>query len=150
MGYYADIYVIKKTRSKDYALKFLDTFLPKRKESTDDYVIYTSSSDEPKYIFKKVEDLMIYFERNTTIYQSIYWNGTDKNNLNKHAMLFYTIDGYMVFGISRDYNYKEEGLEEMKSFLRSDKGYIITECPPKDNYSDFCKMIDFLKQEKFK
>lgn len=148
---YADIYVIKKTRSKDYALKFLDTFLPQRKENTHYYAIYAPSSNEPKHVFKKVENLMIYLERNPNTYQSIYWNGTDKSNLNTHAMLFYTIDGYIIFGISRHSNYKEEeGLAEMKSFLESDKGYILGECPPPNSYSEFYEEMKIVEKERQK
>jgi hypothetical protein len=61
-------------------------------------------------------------------------------------MLFYTKDGYMIFGISRDSHgiddtqNERECLALMQVFLKTDKGYITYECPPEDNWNDFIKV----------
>jgi hypothetical protein len=38
MSGFADIYVIKKNRSKKLAIQFLDYFLPQREESSNEYL----------------------------------------------------------------------------------------------------------------
>ena len=145
MGHYADIYVIKKTRSKQLGLDFLDHFLPKRKESADAYDV-PQYGDSTQVIFSKAKEVMSYMEQHLDVYQSIYWNNTDPENPNRHGMLFYTKDGYMIFGISRDSNgiddtqNERECLALMQDFLKTDKGYITYECPPEDNWNDFIKV----------
>jgi len=138
----ADIYVIKKTRSKKEGIQFLDHFAPDREESCDEYTIPRFSMN-PKLEFNKANDLMDYLEQNPNEGQSIYWKNCAERHPNKHAMLFYTSDSYMIFGISMnsfelsDSIYHEECLAEMKAFLKVEHGYITHECPPEDTYPEF-------------
>ena len=147
MGYYADIYVIKNSRSRQKGIDFLNHFIPNRKESADEYLI-PQYADNPKYEFDNANDLMEYLEENPKIEQSIYWNNLDVGNLNRHAMIFYTSESNMIFGISRN-NYGVENtqneevcLAEMKQFLETDKGYITYECPPETELDEFIKMVN--------
>ncbi len=57
MGYLADIYVIKKTRSKAVVIEFLNHFLPNREHSAEEYWI-PQYSDNPLYEFKNPSELM--------------------------------------------------------------------------------------------
>ena len=67
----------------------------------------------------------------------------DKESPNAHGMLFYTEDGYMIYGVSRDTyevetNRKPERcLEEMQEFLETNIGYITHECPPESTHEEF-------------
>lgn len=147
MGYYADIYVIKKTRSKIVALEFLKHFLPQRKESAECYEI-PQYGINTEIEFNNAEELMDYLEKNTTTTHSIYWTNMDKKNLNRHGMIFYTADSCMIFGISRDHHginhteNEEYCLIELKDFFNTEKGYITYECPPEDTYDEFIDIVN--------
>lgn len=146
MSYYADIYVIKKDRSKRNGLEFLDRFLPNRKESTDEYLI-PQFSEKPIKVFEKAEKLMEFLELETSYTQAIYWSNLESESPNAHGMLFYTKDGCIIYGISRDaneieaYRTAETCLKEMQVFLQTDKGYITYECPPEDTYEEFLTKV---------
>ncbi|WP_299126051.1 hypothetical protein [uncultured Tenacibaculum sp.] len=70
-------------------------------------------------------------------------------------MIFYTKDGNMIFGISRNadmsgnlitYN-EDECLKQMKEFFKSEMGYIHYENPPADSYTKFVEIVKELKNK---
>lgn len=148
MSFYADIYVLVETRSKKMAVEFLNYFLPVREESANEYLI-PQYSDNPMYTFKKAYDVMNFLELNQDCEQSIYWRSADEDSINKHAMIFYTTDGCMIFGISRytDESTKNEDscLEQMKQFFKTDLGYIDYENPPVKSKKEFVEIVEKLK-----
>jgi len=152
MGYLADIYVIKKSRSKKLATDFLNHFLPKREESSVDYFI-PEYSENPTHEFDNASDLMKFLELNKNYSNRIYWRNTDDKNPNKHGMIFYNEDGTMIFGISRNADIsgnlntenKDKCLIEMKNFFDTNLGYIHYENPPVDNYKEFVEIVNKLE-----
>lgn len=146
MGYLADIYIIKKTRSKKTGLDFINHFLPEREESATVYE-YPRFGKTVELVFNKAEELMTYLENNPISHHCIYWRSINKDNLNRHGMIFYTPDSYMIFGISRnhrDFNDKrneEECFEELKRYFETEDGYITYECPPEDTYRKFMEVV---------
>lgn len=154
MGYLADIYLIQKSRSKSKGIDFLNAFLPSREESCDEYLI-PQYSDNPIEEFDNADDLMTYLESNPECSQSIYWRNKDENNPNKHGMIFYTKDGNMIFGISRNADMsgnlntdnEDECLKEMKVFFKSEMGYIHYENPPADSYAEFVQIVNEIKNK---
>jgi len=142
MGHLADVYLIKKSRSKELADRFLHRFFPKRKENAEGYVI-PRFSDFPEIEFQDADAMMAYLEAHPTAEQAIYWSNLNENHLNRHGMVFYTSDACMIFGISRnsnaplDDNNERECLEEMITFFASEEAYITYECPPAMNYTSF-------------
>jgi hypothetical protein len=152
MGYYADIYVAKETRSKKEALAFLNHFVPERVESADEYEFpqYTSITSRK---FENVVELMDHLEKNSNEEYNLYWRSIDQNNLNRHAMLFYTKDGAIIFGISRDadstgqLNTENEDscLDELMQYFSTDIGYITYEQTPADSFAEFKKVVKLLK-----
>lgn len=154
MGYLADIYLIQKSRSKTKGIDFLNTFLPLREESANEYLI-PQYSDNPIEVFDNADDLMTFLESNPECSQSIYWRNTDENNPNRNGMIFYTKDGNMIFGISRNADMsgnlntdnEDECLKEMKEFFKSEMGYIHYENPPADSYDEFVEIVHELKNK---
>lgn len=152
MGNLADIYVIQKSRSKKLGIDFLNHFLPLREESADEYLI-PQYSEDPISEFDNAEDLMIFLESNPEYSQSIYWRNKDDENLNKHGMIFYTKDGNMIFGISRNADMsgnlttenEDECLKLMKEYFQSDNGYITYEDTPCETFSEFTEQVNKLK-----
>jgi hypothetical protein len=151
MGYLADIYVIKQTRSKKLADDFLSHFLPNRTESADEYLI-PEYSDNPIHEFDNADELMSFLEMNETHSHRIYWRNTDEKSLNKHGVIFYNEDGTMTFGISRDADMsgnlntenEDQCLTEMKEYFDTNLGYIHYENPPADSYKEFVEIMNKL------
>lgn len=145
IGYLSDIYVIKKSRSKDLGINFLNHFLPNRKEKSDCYEVPQYVLDVTEITFDNTEDLMTYLEENTSEPYHIYWSAID-GNVNRHGMLFYTIDECIIFGISRDSDgvdqtSETECLKLMQEFLDTDAGYITYECTPESTYEEFMQLV---------
>ena len=155
MGYLADIYVIKKTRSKKLANDFLNHFLPNRTESADEYLI-PEYSDNPTHEFDNAEELMSFLEKNQNYPNRIYWRNTDVESLNKHGMIFYNEDGTMIFGISRNADMsgnlntenEDQCLTEMKKYFETNLGYIHYENPPANSYQEFVDIVKDLEKER--
>lgn len=149
MGFLADIYVIKKTRSKKLVNDFLDHFLPNRKEIADEYFIPEYSTN-PTHEFHNADELMSFLEINVNYSNRIYWINIDEKNPNKHGMIFYNKDGTIVFGISRNaddsgnLNTENENqcLSEMKNYFNTNLGYIDYENPPAESYNRFIELIE--------
>jgi hypothetical protein len=153
MGYLADIYIIKESRSKKMGVDFLNYFLPLREESADEYLI-PQYSDNPVYEFDNANDLMAYLESNPKCSHSIYWRNLDEKSLNKHGMIFYTKDGNMILGISRNVDIsgklntdnEDKCLKEMKGYFKTELGYIHYENPPAYTYHEFITIVENLKK----
>ncbi|WP_040252236.1 hypothetical protein [Psychroserpens mesophilus] len=154
MSYYADIYVFKETRSKNLVNDFLNHFIPLREESADEYQI-PQYSDNPTREFKNANEIMTFLESNNEYSQSIYWKNTDENSRNKHGMVFYTNDGFLIFGISRNADMsgnlltdnEDDCLKQMKEFFKTEFGYIDYENPPVNSKTEFMKIVKNLKSE---
>lgn len=149
MGYFADIYDIKKTRSRRLANEFINYFLPNNEERTKCYEL-PQFGKETILKFSNVNKLIDYLEINPNETYQIYWKNLDDKNPNCFGMLFYTSDGCIIFGISRDtfikykMNNEDYCLEQMKNFLGSDKGYICYENMPEMTYKEFVTTINML------
>jgi hypothetical protein len=152
MSYYADIYIFKESRSKNLIEDFLNHFLPLRKESADEYLI-PQYADNPVYEFKKADEIMAFLESNKEYSQSIYWRNEDEKNRNKHGMVFYTHDGFLIFGISRNADMsgnlktdnEDDCLKQMKEFFKTEIGYIDYENPPTNSKTEFIEILEKLK-----
>mgnify|MGYP006125767969 CR=1 FL=1 len=152
MAYYADIYIFKESRSKNLIEDFLNHFLPFRKESADEYLI-PQYADNPVYEFKKAGEIIIFLESNKEYSQSIYWRNKDEKSRNKHGMVFYTNDGFLIFGISRNAdtsgnlktNNEDDCLKQMKKFFKTEIGYIDYENPPAKSKTEFIEIVEKLK-----
>ncbi len=144
-GIYADLYVLVNSRSKKIIESFLNNFIPNREESADEYEI-PQYSENPDFIFKKDCELMDYCENNNNINHTIYWRNKE-NIVPKYAMVFYTIDGKMILGLSiEDEKLEQYYLLNMKQFLKSDCGCIAYETPAPNNSNDFVKMVDVYRE----
>lgn len=141
MGYYADIYAIKRMRSTELGVQFLERFLPERAETFSTYQLPRFGRDVTFQCNSALE-LMNFLEKHEYEHHAIYWRNLDKTHANRFGMIFYTPDGCMIFGLSRNHDHlEEEGLQEMFDFLDTDEGYITYECPPEDTYEDFLKVM---------
>lgn len=151
MSQYIDSYYLIDHRAPDLVNEFINTYLPEREESSDDYPV-PLYSDFPSLVFKDVNELLSYLELNDDLEYSVYWRSTDANAVIKHCMVFYTNDKKMIFGISINGNNPEDPksiavYKEVQLFLKSRYGCICVEEPPPHNsveFLEFCKERYFL------
>ncbi|MDA7501893.1 hypothetical protein N8482_01330 [Chitinophagales bacterium] len=151
MAGYTDIYIIRKTRSKRTALEFLDHYLPQRKESADCYE-FPRFGKTTDFELATADEVMSYMENNHEEEHCIYYHNLDLNSINRHANLFYTPDGFTIYGVSvpasdlLDSDVEKNALLEMKTFFQTDEGYMTYECPPERTGSEFLKLVTLINQ----
>jgi len=139
---YSDIYVISSLRDPQTVNKFLNHFLPKRRESADEYEV-PQYSETPSIIYKKANDLIEYCACNKSEEHSIYWMAMGGGKP-EHGMVFYLQDSNVIYGLSTDasdQDYAKQLLNEMKVFFDSDFGYIGHEAAP-----DASSLMEFKEQ----
>jgi hypothetical protein len=139
-GYFADCYVLSKNRTIDFINDFLDTFLPNRQESADEYEV-PQYSDNPTEIFDNATDALKFLVDNPNFEHAIYWNNPDKSDL-RGVELFFTNDGFVVIGIYCETMYPNTDIEDrfykqLTEFSGSEIGYITYEDTPPFNSQEF-------------
>ncbi|MBO6496816.1 MAG: hypothetical protein JJ978_14700 [Roseivirga sp.] len=142
--YFADCYVLTDQRNKEHILRFLDHFIPDRKETADEYEVPRYST-QPSRIFRKAENLISYLSENKSEPHGIYWSNTQEGYL-RNAQVFFTNDGYLILGISCYTKYPNTEIEESfhKELLHlcsSEYGYITYEDIPPLNSLEFKKKV---------
>lgn len=141
-----DFYLLVETRSTDKALSFLDKFLPNRKVASIDFP-FPQYADRPSNTFVDPLELMDYLSIRSSDSYSIYWNNIEEEHLFSNAMLFYTDDGKLIFGLSFDSELpipeeKVSVLQEVIQFLDPQKYCLTAEEPPPENSVDFLEFSD--------
>lgn len=141
MPEYIDLYFLGNDRNSENINLFLNRYLPERKESISEYIV-PQFSTTPERVFNKVDELMKYLMKETNLYYSIYWSNQNKASKIQHAMIFYTDDGKVIYGISAvgtyPFNFESIQLfEKIKKELKSDIGCITVEEPPPTNSAEF-------------
>lgn len=132
-----DCYVFVEKRDGSLIDLFLNEFLPERKEAADDYLV-PEYSDNPSHEFQSAPDLIEFLCDNKKETYAIYWN-SKRDEDPSNAMVFFTEDGGMIFGLSCDADggNSKTYLQKMKNFLKSELGYIAFEEPPPGTKAEF-------------
>lgn len=141
MPQYADCYFLIPSRKKETLKKILSYFLPKRESSTDENIV------EDSITFSSVDSLMVYLEQKDDLEYSLYWSNLDLQSDIRHAMVFYTSDKKMIFGVSIPAKEPDDErvvslFFEIQSLLNSDLSCItVEEAPPTttSEFEVFCK-----------
>ncbi len=146
MSDFFDIYIIKNTRKKAEITAFNKRFLGTYKETASEYEI-PQYSENPEKVFAKADELLSYCETNANVSHVVYWKST-VNGL--YSEIFYTKDGFTVFGLSTEDETKCDSLfQEMAGFLGCDFGYITAETPAPDYFEKFTEcLLSELKHDK--
>ena len=136
-GGYFDVYVLARQRSADAAIEFLDHFAPIREQLDGDYS-FPQYSGTSEVVFDKPMDAIHYCEKHPAESQSLYFQNLRSGPV--HAMIFFTSDGEMIFGLSvpeGDDGLEKDCLNQLKEFARTSIGYIDFEAPPPDTAAEF-------------
>ena len=123
----SDCYVIAPNRSAEYAMKFLDEFIPLRRITWDPSFSGEELGVSPTLSF---EEILEHLEHNPESGIALYF-WTTQSSPPWQAMLRFNGDGSLILGLSCD---NEEGAESellgrMEDFIGS-AGCCLTEDPP--------------------
>lgn len=147
-GYFADCYVLTDKRTESFVDKFLNHFIPDRREVADEFEV-AQYEDNPIEMFKTAKEAVTFLVNNKNIKHSIYWANPNKSDL-RGAELFFTDDAHIIMGIYCETKYPNTEIEdkifkELKEFCKSDEGYITYEDTPPHNSKEFREEIKNMK-----
>lgn len=128
MPEYSDIYVVSEKRDKVTLFEFLDSFIPFRGKTCEEYLI-PQYVDHPKHVYSKVENVINWCVANTHDEYYLHWKITARGKP-EHASEFYLKDGYVIYGFATDaicVEYANDFLLKLKEFLGTESGYIAHE-----------------------
>ena len=142
-----ELYVLSRSRSLKYALKFLDRFLPERSPVAEEY-FFPEFSDEPIDIYQEDVEVITKLECEKKEGYSIYWDSKSDREISQ-AMLFFTTDGAMIVGLAvTDTGVDvEKLLIDMAQEVNGQYGYVTDEdCPPEteEEFMDICTKSTFM------
>jgi hypothetical protein len=141
MGYYADCYVLTNNRTKMFVDRFLNTFIPNRKEQAEIYEVpqYGKETIEE---FDSADRLIDYLELNVNTPHTIYWENID-NIEPRFANCFFTDDNNLIVGLGINANEKTEDelLLKLMDFCGTTEGYITYEQPAPINSREFVENV---------
>ena len=137
-----DIYVLAKERSVQYAHRFIDAWAKGFEEVAIEYE-FPQYSDEPKSVYLNPKDLIEQLVQDPKEPHAIYWHNP-QNSIVSSAMLFFTIDGGMIAGLS----VKTENVQELENYLQDlagavegELGAVFYEEPPPDSVKEFKRRV---------
>ncbi|RAW00277.1 hypothetical protein [Pseudochryseolinea flava] len=137
MGYYADCYVLTNDRTKKFVDKFLNTFVPHRKEQVDIYEVPQYKGDT-EMEFYLADQVIQYLEINVNIPYTIYWENLHDAEP-RFANCFFTDDNNLIVGLgcNTDDITENDLLAKLMKFCGTEFGYITYEQPAPRNSTAF-------------
>lgn len=94
-----DIYALAPHRNLATIARFLELVAPERWPAAEEYPV-PAFSDSPTHFYVDVERVIDHLIADPTEPYAIYWRQLSAQSAVAHAMLFFTGDGHLIFGIS--------------------------------------------------
>ena len=131
-----ELYALGYDRRTEIVRGFLDHFLPNRKPAAYDYPV-PEHSDNPKAILNTESGILDYMECHPNEHYALYWE--DAGTSWSQAMIFYTRDGNVIFGLAEDEDAMNpiERLRELANFVGAEYSMLGSEQPPPDTTQEF-------------
>ncbi len=142
-GPMSDCYVLSPDRSADFALAFLDKFLPSREPTWDAADPIDILGVPPNH---SLEDILKFLEDHAGRSYSIYLSNLEQRSP-YYAILAYCEDGSLILGLSGDEDEQAalELLGRLEDFTGATGYWSVEEAPPGDR-KEFSARID-MQQE---
>jgi hypothetical protein len=137
-----ELYALGSNRSTRFAIAFLDHFAPNRKPCSDDYPV-PESVDQPEVIFESEAEILAYLEAHPKEPYGLYWNDKASKEY-EQAMLFYTSDGMVIFGLACEETTAEKRMQELRKFVGAEWAMMGWEQRPPETSTEFialCKKV---------
>ncbi|MEZ5987332.1 MAG: hypothetical protein R3B94_15405 [Hyphomonas sp.] len=142
-----EVYALSTRRAAIDVQKFLDDFLPHRRELAGEYPV-PQYSEKPNYVFSYVGDLLSFLESHQTDSYSVYWEATDSVSPIEQAMAFFTTDGYLIYGVVVDEALAAEYSRTLKVYLGAAVGVIDEEHVPPDTGAEFIQYVELIESDR--
>ena len=128
-----ELYALGNGRSVAAVRAFLDHFLPDRKPCCEDYPV-PECSDSPKIVLSSESEILEYLENHQSEKYGLYWDDTGSSS---QAMVFYTSDGHVVFGLAEVVPVPAGRLAELARFVGARYAMFGWEQRPPDTAAEF-------------
>lgn len=138
-----DIYVLVPKRTRGYVDKFLTKWATSFGEVADEYVL-PQYSMQPEARFQDVNLLIEQLVNKPNELYGIYWINPERNEDIVSAMLFFTIDGELIVGISTKHSRAVDLFELLIKILDDVDGRlgaVFFEQPPPDSANEFITLV---------
>jgi hypothetical protein len=110
-----ELYALGDDRTARFARGFLERFLPERESLQAEFPV-PENEDEPRVTFQAEDEILAYLEATPGEPYGLYWG--DRNPASsRQAMLFYTRDGKVIFGLAEAAEDAAERLRELSRFV---------------------------------
>ncbi|MDR3456627.1 MAG: hypothetical protein P4N60_04220 [Verrucomicrobiae bacterium] len=129
-----EFYALGNDRTACNIRAFLDHFAPKRESCCEDYPV-PESSGTPAFVFKTEGEILKYLEAHPDESYAIYWNHQG-SSLNQ-AMVFYTRDGNVIFGLAEESETPDRRLQELAEYVGAKHALMGSEQPPPSTSREF-------------
>ena len=129
-----ELYALGRDRSVGAVHAFLEHFVPKRESCAADYPV-PELSDSPQVVFKSEGEILKYLADNPNEPYGLYWN--DAESSSAQAMLFYTCDGNVIFGLAEETESPSERLQQLASFVGAEFSMLGSEQRPPGTTAEF-------------
>lgn len=129
-----EFYALGNDRSANAVRGFLDHFLPERESCCSDYPV-PESSDAPNCVLSAESEILGYMESHPKEPYGLYWNDARKSST--QAMVFYTRDGHVIFGLAEDTVEPTRKLKELADFVGAEYSTLGSEQRPPGTASEF-------------
>lgn len=135
-----EVYVACGERTVALATRFLDTFVPDRRETADEYPL-PELDDTPRTIFPDAASLMQTLENQPTEGYALYWD-RDRDGDPHQAMLIFTEDGGMIAGLASTRPDAGSLLRKLAAVVHGSFGLVVVEERPPETmalFADMCR-----------
>lgn len=141
---FADCYVLAHRRTREFIMAFLDQFLPRREEYTDEYEV-PQFAEHPVIVFQTAGQLLDYLEHAPHTVHAVYWYNPQEEQL-RAAMCLFTSDGQVIVGLTCESHYPDDHIEQgylqaLMDYCRSPVGLIEYEKPAPKDTADLLRRI---------
>ncbi len=129
-----EFYALGNDRKASAVRAFLNHFLPNREPYCSDYPVPQYSGD-PQLVPRSEAEILDYMEHHPFEPYALYWN--DSGTSLTQAMIFYTRDGHVIFGLADDEPQHNLKLRELADFVGAEYSMLGWEQRPPDTSSEF-------------
>jgi hypothetical protein len=130
-----EFYALGRDRSAITVLAFLNHFLPQRDPCADDYPV-PEGADVPTVILRNEPEILEYLAQHPSEPYGLYWNDAAAQS-GAQAMVFYTRDAHVIFGLAEDAAEPARRLSELAAFVGATYSMIDSERRPPDTADAF-------------
>jgi hypothetical protein len=135
-----ELYALGNDRTARFARVFLDHYLPAREPAQADYPV-PEHADDPRVVFETEDEILEYLEARPAEPYGLYWN-TRSNGFPRMAMLFYTRDGKVIFGLADQMDDPVLRLRDHATFVGAEYSVIQWEERPPETSHEFIEVCE--------